>query len=361
MNQDPTFRVLGGAPSSRSTRYEAYRREWERRGEDLSSSSHPVHVDLESVAVCDLRCGSSEDDPQGFCQIWTHEHIRKLGFDDHTYKRGYMDPKLYYFLLQQCADIGVSSIKLNYRGEPSLHPEIVSFVNQAAKLGFPDIMMNTNGNGGARTNPNLFAELVNAGITDLMFSVDAADANSYDKQRVGGDWEVLLNSVRTSVKAREQNLGAADCRIRASVVRTFLNAADVDSGKMEAFWKDEMGVDWMSISECYFPAGAQHQWKAAEWHSLSAQDFQCPDPFRRMVVTWDGKHTMPCCQGFTLEIDGGEVTKTQTIQQAWLSTNFDRLRGAHKDRTWDREGNDGESICRNCAVTKKPTPIAIKI
>ena len=22
------------------------------------------------------RCGSSEEDPQGFCQIWTHEHIR---------------------------------------------------------------------------------------------------------------------------------------------------------------------------------------------------------------------------------------------------------------------------------------------
>ena len=24
---------------------------------------------------------------------------------------------------------------------------------------------------------------------------------------------------------------------------------------MEEFWKGKMGVDWMSISECYFPAG----------------------------------------------------------------------------------------------------------
>ena len=59
--------------------------------------------------------------------------------------------------------MGVSSIKLNYRGEPSLHPEIVSFVSQAADHGFPDIMMNTNGNGGARTRPELFAELVGSG------------------------------------------------------------------------------------------------------------------------------------------------------------------------------------------------------
>ncbi len=365
MSEDPTFRIIGNAPSARSMGYEAYRREWDRRGEELDGADYPVHVDLESVAVCDLRCGSSEEDPQGFCQIWTHEHIRKLGFDEHTYKRGYMDPKLYTALLRQCAEMGVSSIKLNYRGEPSLHPEIVSFVHQAAELGFPDIMINTNGNGGARTRPELFADLVEAGITDLMFSVDAADEVSYDKQRVGGDWKILLHSVRSAVEARARGGGTTDCRIRASVVRTFLNAADVDSGHMEAFWRDEMGVDWMSISECYFPAGATHQWKAAEWESLSAAEFQCPDPFRRMVITWDGKHTMPCCQGFTLEIDGGPVIEVaenvQTIQDAWTSENFDRLRRAHRDRSWDREGKEGEPICVNCAVTKKPTPIAISV
>jgi len=365
MSQDPTFRVLGQVPSSRSVSYESYRREWDRRGTELDPADHPVHVDLETVAVCDLRCGSSEEDPQGFCQIWTHEHIRKLGFDEHTYKRGYMDPKLYRRLLQQCADVGVSSIKLNYRGEPSLHPEIAAFVALAAELGFPDIMMNTNGNGGARTNPELFTQLVEAGITDLMFSVDAGDPDSYHRQRVGGDWEVLLHSVRSAVEARAAGKGAPDCRIRASVVRTYMNATDVDSGRMESFWKNEMGVDWMSVSECYFPAGVEHKWKAADWRQLAASEFQCPDPFRRMVVTWDGKHTMPCCQGFTLEIDGGAVTgregRNQTIQEAWASPNFERLRAAHRLKTWDRPGGEGESICRSCAVTKKPTPVAVQV
>jgi hypothetical protein len=71
---------------------------------------------------------------------------------------------------------------------------------------------------------------------------------------------------------------------------------------------------------------------------------------------------MPCCQGFTLEIDGGEVvTGAQSIQHAWTSENFDRLRRAHRERTWDREGKHGEPICRHCAVTKKPTPIAIEV
>jgi CDGSH-type Zn-finger protein len=360
-SKDPTFRVLG-APPSRSERYEAYRREWDRRAEEMDPADHPVHVDLESVAVCDLRCGSSEDDPQGFCQIWTHEHIRTQGFEEASYQKGYMDPLLYGRLIQQCADLGVSSVKLNYRGEPSLHPAIVAFVRAAAELGFPDIMMNTNGNGGARKNPELFARIVEAGITDLMFSVDACDRETYRRQRVGGDWEVLLGSVRSAVQARAAGKGDPDCRIRASVVRTHLNARDVDSGRMEEFWKDKMGVDWMSVSECYFPAGQEHHWKAAHWRQMSAEEFQCPDPFRRMVVTWDGRHTMPCCQGFTLEIDGGPVVKLpnypvmKSLKEAWASLNFERLREAHRRRTWDDPAS-GEPICRSCAVTKLPTKI----
>jgi hypothetical protein len=83
-----------------------------------------------------------------------------------------------------------------------------------------------------------------------------------------------------------------------------------------------------------------------------------------MVITWDGKHTMPCCQGFTLEIDGGPVVSDEesrpvSIQEAWTSANFNRLRKSHRDRTWDRPGPSGESICRACAVTKTPTPLKI--
>lgn len=361
MSEDPTFRVLGEAPT-RSERYQAYRREWDRRSEEMDPADHPVHVDLESVAVCDLRCGSSQEDPKGFCQIWTHEHIRNRDFGEHTYMRGYMDPKLYNRLIRECADIGVSSIKLNYRGEPSLHPEIVAFVRTASELGFPDIMINTNGNGGARKNPDLFVQIVEAGVTDLMFSVDACHPDSYHRQRVGGNWETLLHSVRSSVEARANGKSVGDCRIRASVVRTRVNAQDVDSGQMEAFWKDEMGVDWMSVSECYFPAGNEHHWKAASWRQMTAEEFQCSDPFRRMVITWDGKHSMPCCQGFTLEIDGGPVVANTnrpilSLEEAWASPNFARLRQAHREKTWDRPGSAGEAICRACAVTKSPIHI----
>jgi hypothetical protein len=145
-------------------------------------------------------------------------------------------------------------------------------------------------------------------------------------------------------------------------VRTHINADAIDSGRMEEFWREKMGVDWVSVSECYFPAGTQHHWKAAHWRQMTADEFQCSDPFRRMVVTWDGRHTMPCCQGFTLEIDGGPVVRLpnyplmKNIREAWASANFERLRKAHRERTWD-DPFAGESICKSCAVTKRPTRI----
>jgi hypothetical protein len=82
------------------------------------------------------------------------------------------------------------------------------------------------------------------------------------------------------------------------------------------------------------------------------------------VVTWDGRHTMPCCQGFTLEIDGGPVVAgaaapLRSLKQAWASANFERLRAAHRGRTWDRPGPAGEPICRSCAVTRMPTRVPV--
>ena len=75
---------------------------------------------------------------------------------------------------------------------------------------------------------------------------------------------------------------------------------------------------------------------------------------------------MPCCQGFTLEIDGGPVVPAEgygpmvSVKQAWDSQNFHRLRGAQKNRTWDKPtAQGGEPICQNCAVTKMPTRLAV--
>jgi len=345
---DTTFSVLK-SDDKRSQEYHDYRKEWDDRELTLNPGVAPLHLDIELSAKCDLKCGSTLEDPKGFCQIWTHEHIRKQGFDAHTWKPGLMSPELFCGIVEEASDLRhVRSIKLNYRGEPTLHPDIVDFVDYASNLGtFADIMINTNGNGGARSDPTIFAELVAAGVVNLMFSVDACDPESYAKQRVNGNWDLLLNSVRSAIDAKS-NAKNSDCRIRASVVRTKLNKDDIDSGRMESFWVDYMGVDWLSISDCYFPGGTRHPWAASTWVSSTPADFRCADPFRRMVITWDGRSTFPCCQGFSAEVNGGSYLD-KGILGTWHSDAFNDLRKAHITRSWDKL-----SICRNCPLTHRP-------
>lgn len=343
---DSTFRVLKDA-GTRSAMYQAYRREWDRRGNELDEEDAPLHLDIETTAVCDLRCGSTLKDPEGFCQIHTHEHLRKEGFKNNRYKPGMISPEDYYKLIHDAIANNVQSVKLNFRGEPTLHPYIEEFVLKAAFEGFIDIMMNTNGNGGARKDPELFAKLVKNGITNLMFSADACTEEVYTHQRIQGKWDLLLNSVRSAVLARDMGFGSPDCRIRVSAVRTKHNAAQINSGQFEEFWVDKIGVDWASVSECYFPAGVQHDWRAAEWEPLDPMDFQCADPFRRMVVTWDLEATLPCCQGFTKQVNGGDIIN-RSIVVAWKSPEFEDLRTAHRNYKWDKI-----PMCAKCPLTKR--------
>ena len=324
-----------------------------------------MHVDLESVAVCDLRCGSSEEDPQGFCQIWTHEHIRTQGFDEHTYQRGYMDPVLYGRLIQQCADIGVSSIKLNYRGEPSLHPRIVSFVREAAGLGFPDIMMNTNGNGGARKNPQLFAQMVEAGITDLMFSVDACDPETYHRQRVGGNWEILLNSVRSAVQRARRGqgrprlphprLGGAHAPERRA------RGQRAHGGVLEGQDGGRLDVDLRVL----LPRRHQHHWKAAR---VAADDApRVPvlgpvPPHGRDLGRPAHDAVLPGLHARDRRRRRDGRARRAVVTQPARGLGERQLRPAARRAPRSAPGTDrglaGEPICRSCAVTKQPTRIA---
>lgn len=358
MTKDPTYRIVTDEPT-RSEKFTKYRKQWDLRSEpQLCAGDFPIHLDIETVATCDLKCGSSLSNPTGFCQTWTHEHVRKLGFGEGAHKKGMMEPRKFYQLVDAAKKVGVLSVKLNFRGEPSLHPEILEFVEHCSALGFVDIMMNTNGNGGARKDPELFYKLVKAGITSLNFSVDADNQPMYTKQRVGGDWRVLTNSVRSAVIARDLGLGHPDLRIRASAVRTALNRHTIDAGYFEDFWVKDMGVDWVSVSECYFPGGTSHEWQAMQWEQATAEEFQCVDPFRRMVVTWDLKHTLPCCQGFTLGVDGGDMwkyTDETQLWNCWESPHLHKLRNSHKFRTWDKD----QPMCQSCPLTKKPKRLEV--
>ena len=94
-------------------KYLNYRKNWKEQPKNIIKKKIenyiidyiPLCIDLEVAAVCDLAC------PHCYRQyIATPDKIMKAD--------------LVYKLIDQAAEIGVPSMKFNWRGEPLLHPEL---------------------------------------------------------------------------------------------------------------------------------------------------------------------------------------------------------------------------------------------
>ena len=55
-----------------------------------------------------------------------------------------MSERLFYKIIDEIKDLEVPSIKLNWRGEPMLHPKIFDFIKFAKQNKILDIIINTN-------------------------------------------------------------------------------------------------------------------------------------------------------------------------------------------------------------------------
>ena len=89
------------------------------------SNHGPLCVDIETAAICDLAC------PHCYREyILTPDKIMKF----ENYKK----------IIDEISELKVPSIKLNWRGEPLLNPNINKFIEYAKMKGILEVSINTN-------------------------------------------------------------------------------------------------------------------------------------------------------------------------------------------------------------------------
>ena len=102
---------------------------------------NPLCVDIEIASICDLAC------PHCFREyIMTPDKI--------------MNDDLYKKIINSIAKLDVPSIKLNWRGEPLLHPKIVDFIRYAKENGILEVIINTNA---TKLDVEMSKKLIDAG------------------------------------------------------------------------------------------------------------------------------------------------------------------------------------------------------
>ena len=129
----------------------------------LNELSEPLSIDIETASICDLACPHCSRE-----YIITPDKL--------------MDFDLYKKIIQETCDLNVPSIKLNWRGEPLLHPRIHQLIDYAKQKGILEVSINTNA---VTLDEKKSKQLILSGLDLIIFSFDGGSKETYEKLRPG--------------------------------------------------------------------------------------------------------------------------------------------------------------------------------
>jgi MoaA/NifB/PqqE/SkfB family radical SAM enzyme len=296
-------------PKYRSKEYFEYRRKWSEYPRKLEVPDFPLCIDIETTNLCNLRCP--------MCS-------RTIQIDDGSYVDiGTMEMKLYRKIIDEGEQHGLYSVKLNFLGEPLSDRYIVERVKYAKDHGVLDVMFNTNA---SMLTEEMSHKLLDAGLDSIFFSVDGINPESFNKIRIGTNYETVVKNIRNFMKIKnEGNYNHVQTRISMTMLPDIEN----ESSAFAKFW--------LPITK---------QVGYGEWvdHSIKNEDdkknpqynynpnFVCPQPFQRIFVMYDGICTS-CCLDVDRSYVLGDANK-KSIKEIWNDEPIKKMREAQKNHSY---------------------------
>jgi len=292
-------------PHEQTEAYKEYRWKWDNYPKQHAVAEFPLNLDIEVTNKCNLACP--------FC---VREHMNE--------GTGLMPFTDYQRLMAEAKQYRLPAVKLNWRGEPTLHPMLPQMVKQAKEMGVLEVMINTNG---TLLTKELCGRLIDAGLDKLIVSIESIDFEVYKTYRVGGELPEVLTNIKTLLRQR-------DIRVKETpVIRVQKVDFPQTRGEDYVGFFHDLGVDQVAINSYKEKNPDVVDWKPKP----------CCQPWQRLVISWKGD-IFPCCQGHLFEPIGN--THRTSLHAAWHSDAMKRLRDLNA------LGEGYKCGCRSCEVTK---------
>lgn len=308
----------------------------------------PLQIIIATIYPCNLGCPLCPyTDGNSDIRKFYHDHDADL-----------FPPELFKKIAREAAP-HKAFLRCTGGGEPTLHPEMFNLIEYTKKVG-SRIWLNTNGTTlgphNPRTKKNL-ERLIDCGTDMIEFSVDAGDAETYNRVRPPRQgkgsshrWERIVAAVRYAIDYRKQQKG--NTRIVCSIIMD-----DIISGRIDEavnFWLHDVGVDevikrkyltWDNNTTLDLEHSADH----ALYAGMSEhQDLPpCVWPFERLNVDTLGRIAL-CGQDIAFKThDKFPNLNDQSIQEIWQGETFTKYRETHL-------AGRGLDIapCSNCSAWK---------
>ena len=287
----------------------------------------PYTISVEPTTSCNLRC------PE--CPSGLRKFTRDTGMISLELYREVVDqlhPDLFYLILY-------------FQGEPYLNP---LFFHMAEYAGKKKIYTATSTNAHFLTD-HLARKTVESGLDRIIISLDGLDQATYEKYRVGGSMEKVLEGTCNLVKWKKELRSKTPFIILQFIVFS-TNEHQVPELRRLAW---ELGVDKLELKSAQvynyeegnplipenesFSRYKKHNGKFVIDNPLYNH---CLRMWRGCVITWDGL-VVPCCFDKDASHRLGDLKK-QSFKEIWKGKAYDDFR--RKLFSARREID----ICKNC-------------
>lgn len=292
--------------------FKKYREKWNMATKLQGTPDAPLYIILETNSYCNMKCKMCT---RNFFEI----DNRKIN----------ISPEVIDRIVQQCEEYSVPSIFIGAGAECLINPEIKEILKKVKSIPSLDCFLITNGY-------NLDEDIANL-LIDLQYervyvSIDAATEETYKKIR-GCDLNRVETNLNRLLQLREKRKSVLP------LVRVSYVMQDENKNEEEAFfhkWKDKVDIiDYQSL------LNYQELDQLKEIEELPETDFQCVNPFRTLVINYEG-NIYPCPSDYSLRMPVGNVMEI-SIGEAWNSEQMKKLRESILNKDLCR-------ICRNCVA-----------
>ena len=272
----------------------------------------PEIVQIESTNICNAKCV--------FCPR-----------DEMHRKQGIMNFDLFKKVVDECAELGITHVRVHNYGEPFVDRKLVEKIRYAEQKGIREVGMISNG---SLINEQVARGMIEAGLDAINISVDASGKEVFESTRLGLKYDKVIANIERIVRIRAE-LGKKRPKLILSFVR---QNNSVDEQAFIEHWRNI--ADKIHITDLHNWGGTLNQ--------ESDVNYPCYRPWLTFTVLWDGRVSL-CCADFDGHTILGDMT-TSSIRDIWNGESYRAVRREHLE-------SGGPDVCRSCDLPRKDSPL----
>jgi MoaA/NifB/PqqE/SkfB family radical SAM enzyme len=274
----------------------------------------PEIVQIEATNICNAKCV--------FCPR-----------DEMHRRQGIMSLELFKKIVDECAELGITHVRMHNYGEAFIDRKLVEKVRYAKQKGIREVGLISNGS--LITEP-VARGMIEAGLDAINISVDASGKEVFESTRLGLKYDKVIANIERLLRLRGES-GKRRPKLILSFVRQN-NSVDE-----QAFIEH-----WRSIADKIHVTDL-HNW-AGTLNAESDVNYPCYRPWLTFTVLWDGRVSL-CCADFDGKTILGNLN-TQSIAEIWNAEPYRNVRREHLE-------SGGPDVCRACDLPRKDSPLWI--